>query len=67
MNWVAATEKDTTTNALETRLWSAADQFRTNSGLESQEYAALVSSLEGDLSERDHDGKINSALCFPSS
>ena len=35
MNWIAPSEKDTATAALEKRLWDAADQFRANSGLKS--------------------------------
>jgi type I restriction enzyme M protein len=30
MIWIAPSEKDTDTAALEKRLWDAADQFRTN-------------------------------------
>jgi type I restriction enzyme M protein len=42
MTWIAASEKDTDNAALEKRLWSAADQFRANSGLKSQEYSAPI-------------------------
>lgn len=45
MNWVAPVEKDTASDTLEKRLWSAADQFRANSGLKSQEYSAPVLGL----------------------
>ncbi len=45
MNWTAPTEKDTANAALEKRLWDAADQFRANSGLKSQEYSAPVLGL----------------------
>jgi len=45
MHWIAPAEKDTATNALEKRLWDAADQFRANSGLKSQEYSAPVLGL----------------------
>jgi type I restriction enzyme M protein len=45
MHWIAASEKDTATAALEKRLWDAADQFRANSGLKSQEYSAPVLGL----------------------
>ena len=45
MHWVAPTEKDTLTETLERRLWDAADQFRANSGLKSQEYSAPVLGL----------------------
>jgi type I restriction enzyme M protein len=39
MLWVAPLEKDAATETLEKRLWSAADQFRDNSGLKAQESA----------------------------
>jgi len=45
MLWIAPTEKDTDNAALEKRLWDAADQFRANSGLKSQEYSAPVLGL----------------------
>ena len=45
MHWVAPSEKDTDNAALEKRLWDAADQFRANSGLKSQEYSAPVLGL----------------------
>jgi type I restriction enzyme M protein len=45
MIWIAPSEKDTDTAALEKRLWDAADQFRANSGLKSQEYSAPVLGL----------------------
>lgn len=45
MNWVAPVEKYTASDTLEKRLWSAADQFRANSGLKSQEYSAPVLGL----------------------
>lgn len=45
MQWVAPSEKDAATGALEKRLWDAADQFRANSGLKSQEYSAPVLGL----------------------
>src|SRR3989442_5447913 len=45
MRWVAPAEKDNATATLETRLWDAADQFRANSGLKSQEYSAPVLGL----------------------
>ncbi len=45
MIWIAPTEKDTDNAALEKRLWDAADQFRANSGLKSQEYSAPVLGL----------------------
>ena len=45
MSWIAPSEKDTAKAALEKRLWDAADQFRANSGLKSQEYSAPVLGL----------------------
>jgi hypothetical protein len=39
MHWIAPSEKDNNNAALEKRLWDAADQFRANSGLKSQEYS----------------------------
>ena len=39
MIWIAPSEKDTARATLEKRLWDAADQFRANSGLKSQEYS----------------------------
>jgi len=45
MHWIAPSEKDTATATLEKRLWDAADQFRANSGLKSQEYSAPVLGL----------------------
>jgi hypothetical protein len=45
MRWIAPSEKDTATVTLERRLWDAADQFRANSGLKSQEYSAPVLGL----------------------
>ena len=45
MIWIAPSEKDTATAALEKRLWDAADQFRANSGLKAQEYSAPVLGL----------------------
>lgn len=33
MIWIAPSEKDTATEAIEKRLWDAADQFRANPGL----------------------------------
>jgi type I restriction enzyme M protein len=40
MHWIASLEKDRVAGTLEKRLWDAADQFRANSGLKSQEYSA---------------------------
>ncbi|HEU5124981.1 MAG TPA: class I SAM-dependent DNA methyltransferase [Verrucomicrobiae bacterium] len=45
MIWIAPSEKDNNSAALEKRLWDAADQFRANSGLKSQEYSAPVLGL----------------------
>ena len=45
MLWIAPSEKDTDSAALEKRLWDAADQFRANSGLKAQEYSAPVLGL----------------------
>ena len=45
MHWIAPSEKDADNAALEKRLWDAADQFRANSGLKSQEYSAPVLGL----------------------
>ena len=45
MQWIAPSEKDIATETLEKRLWAAADQFRANSGLKSQEYSAPVLGL----------------------
>ena len=45
MYWIAPSEKDTGNAALEKRLGDAADQFRANSGLNSQEYSAPVLGL----------------------
>lgn len=45
MRWVAPSEKDNGNGILEKRLWEAADQFRANSGLKSQEYSAPVLGL----------------------
>ena len=45
MHWIAPSEKDHDNAALEKRLWAAADQFRANSGLKSQEYSAPVLGL----------------------
>ena len=42
MRWVAPTEKDTANETLEKRLWAAADQFRTNSGLKAGQYSTPV-------------------------
>ena len=41
MHWIAPSERDAATDALEKRLWAAADQLRANSGLTSQQYGLL--------------------------
>ena len=48
MRWIAPSEKDNANSSLEKRLWAAADQFRANSGLRSQESVvkALISMME---------------------
>ena len=45
MHWIAPSEKDTDNDALETRLWDAADQSHANCGLKSQEYSAPTRDL----------------------
>ncbi|MDQ2962943.1 MAG: type I restriction-modification system subunit M [Pseudomonadota bacterium] len=45
MRWVAPTEKDNANQALESRLWDAADQFRANSGLKAGQYSSPVLGL----------------------
>lgn len=45
MQWIAPSGKDNATESLEKNLWHAADQFRANSGLKSQEYSAPVLGL----------------------
>ena len=45
MHWVAPSEKDSVSDALEKRLWDAADQFRANSGLKAQEYSGPILGL----------------------
>ena len=45
MQWIAPSEKDAASDALEKRLWDAADQMRANSGLSSQQYSAPVLGL----------------------
>jgi hypothetical protein len=42
MHWIARSDKDSVGITLEKRLWDAANQFRANSGLKSQEYSAPV-------------------------
>ena len=45
MHWIAPTEKDPASAALEKQLWDAADQFRANSGLKAQEYSGPILGL----------------------
>ena len=45
MHWIAPSEKDLANDALEKRLWDAADQFRANSGLTAAQYSAPVLGL----------------------
>src|ERR1043166_9439185 len=42
MIWIAPSEKDADSAALEKRLWDSADQFRANSGLKAQEYSGPI-------------------------
>jgi type I restriction-modification system DNA methylase subunit len=45
MIWTTLTEKDTNNAALEDRLWNAAEQFRTNSGITPKLYSRTILSL----------------------
>ena len=45
MQWIAPSEKDSSTDTLENRLWAAADQLRANSGLTSAQYSTPVLGL----------------------
>jgi type I restriction-modification system DNA methylase subunit len=45
MHWIAPTERDSDSSALEKHLWDAADQFRANSGLKAQEYSGPILGL----------------------
>lgn len=45
MLWIVPAEKDTGTDALEKRLWDAADQPRANSGLNAAQYSTPILSL----------------------
>ena len=45
MLWISPAEKDLGNDALEKRLWNAADQFRANSGLTAAQYSAPVLGL----------------------
>jgi hypothetical protein len=45
MQWIAPSEKDVATDTLEKRLWAAADQLRSDSGLTSAQYSPPVLGL----------------------
>ena len=45
MQWIAPSEKDAASASLEKRLWDAADRFRANSGLKTQEYSGPILGL----------------------
>src|SRR5882672_12609015 len=45
MQWIAPSERDKDAQALEGRLWAAADQLRANSGLTSAQYSQPVLGL----------------------
>jgi type I restriction enzyme M protein len=45
VKWIAPSEKDAASDALEKRLWDAADQLRANSGLSPQQYSGPVLGL----------------------
>jgi len=66
MIWIAPSEKDTDNAALEKRLWDAADQFRANSGLKTQQseesgrLCRLNLAFHGLEGEIKHGGNINS-------
>lgn len=45
MQWIAPSERDIDAQALENRLWAAADQLRANSGLTSAQYSQPVLGL----------------------
>lgn len=45
MKWIAPSVKDPENEAIEKRLWQAADQFRANSGLKAQEYSGPILGL----------------------
>jgi type I restriction enzyme M protein len=45
VQWIAPSEKDAANDALEKRLWEAADQLRANSGLNAQQYSGPVLGL----------------------
>ncbi len=45
MDWIAPSEKDAASTSLEKRIWNAADQFRANSSLKTQEYSGPILGL----------------------
>jgi len=45
MHWIAPSEKDAASDALEKQLWDAADNFRANSGLTAQQYSGPILGL----------------------
>jgi type I restriction enzyme M protein len=45
MKWIAPSERDVASDALEKRLWAAADQLRANSGLPASKYSQPVLGL----------------------
>lgn len=45
MQWIAPSEKDAASASLEKRLWDAANRFRANSGLKTQEYSGPILGL----------------------
>lgn len=45
MRWIAPSDKDSTNSTLEKNLWDAADDFRANSGLKTQEYSGPILGL----------------------
>ncbi len=45
MKWIAPTERNVNNQALEQRLWAAADQFRANSGLTAAQYSQPILGL----------------------
>jgi type I restriction enzyme M protein len=45
LRWIAPPERDTAAATMEKNLWTAADQFRANSGLKAQEYSGPILGL----------------------
>lgn len=45
MHWIAPSKRITASASLEKRLWDAADQFRANSGLKTQQYSGPILGL----------------------